>query len=274
MNYGPRMRIRAQLNNLNGVSLSIAKWLLQFDEIQSDPADLTTGMIARELEVSRAAVVRFAQKLGYTGFVEFRNAWIQETKPPSFQPEQNQPLPKAMDAAVKMTSAAINDLLTSLNTREWRRAVEMICTAKTITWYGVGQSRPIAMMGDQRLTAALRYSRMVNDFHELNEVAPVIGDGDVIIIVSHTGIWKNITELLEPCKGRGTKIIVLTGQPDSVIGRFADLVLLAPSREITVNKSAQVLYGPKALLMDMLLFEVIQQLAEVSVFWGEKKLQD
>ncbi|HHV43321.1 MAG TPA: hypothetical protein GXX57_01460 [Firmicutes bacterium] len=64
---------------------------------------------------------------------------------------------------------------------------------------------------------------------------------------------------MAPCPERGAKIIGTTGQPDSPIGLFADIVLLAFSREKTINNRSQVLYSPKELLVDMLVFAVIEQ---------------
>lgn len=56
-------------------------------------------------------------------------------------------------------------------------------------------------------------------------VTPSIKNGDLLIAASCSGETKSVQLFLEQAKAVGATIIIITGNPDSAMGRLADIVL-------------------------------------------------
>lgn len=129
------------LNHTQGFSdghRAIAAWLL---EHRNEAPTLTTKQIARATFTSPAAVVRFAQKLGYNGFEELRSELARESVylNQHFRGvDANQPLSandSMMTVAAKVSALAretTDDTLSLMDEATLARAVELMEHARAI----------------------------------------------------------------------------------------------------------------------------------------------
>jgi D-sedoheptulose 7-phosphate isomerase len=52
--------------------------------------------------------------------------------------------------------------------------------------------------------------------------------GDVLLAISTSGASKNVVAAVDAAKARGVRVIVLTGRPDTALGRAADVAIVTP----------------------------------------------
>lgn len=95
----------------------------------------------------------------------------------------------------------------------------------TVILTGIGKAGLIA----RKISATLASTGTQSIF--LHPVEALHGDigrarrGDVCIALSHSGQTEELTRLLDHLKGRGAKVIALTGSADSPLGRNADVTI-------------------------------------------------
>lgn len=65
-----------------------------------------------------------------------------------------------------------------------------------------------------------------------DSTVPGIGKGDLLVVSSGSGETKTILDLVEIAKKNGTGILLVTGNPESSMGKLADnvITLVAPSK--------------------------------------------
>lgn len=90
---------------------------------------------------------------------------------------------------------------------------------------GIGKAGLIA----QKISATLASTGTQSIF--LHPVEALHGDlgrlqrGDVVVALSHSGQTEELVRLLDHLKSRGARLIAVTGEPDSPLGRHADVTI-------------------------------------------------
>lgn len=123
---------------------------------------------------------------------------------------------------------------------DFEKAVEMIldCSARVVVT-GIGKSALIA----QKMVATFNSTGTPSVFmHTADAMHGDLGaimPADVVIMISKSGNTPEIKSLVPVLRGLGNKIIAITANPDSYMGRGADCILNAyVSREVCPNNLA------------------------------------
>ena len=271
---GPIIRIRACLNQLDGAFLKIATWLLKLPPDNIKASNLTTGEIARCLNLSRATVVRFCRHLGYQGFPEFKSAWIQEvSSTKEIKDVSKSEFPEGAQRVIDMTIQSMRATVGSINGEAFEKVVDAMVRASTVVWFGCpGDSAFLALSGEHKMTRAARRSRATSDVQHLRDLAQTVTAGDVLVLISHSGRWQFVVDALKPFRNKGCLIVAVTSQIDSVMAHAADVVLLAASRDISLGDGPLAFRAPQLMLIDMMVLETAQRTGSVSLRWEEHKV--
>ena len=120
---------------------------------------------------------------------------------------------------------AVNELKKNIN-RDFEQALQLILNAKgRIVVTGVGKTGIIA----QKLSATLSSTGTPSLFlHSAEAIHGDLGrviEEDVVIILSYSGESEEIRKLLPVLKKIGAKIISITGNIQSLMARYSDIVL-------------------------------------------------
>jgi len=274
MPIGPITRMRACLDTLDGVFLRMASWFMQLTPENIQVEELTTGKIAAKLGISGASVVRFCYKLGYPNFASFKMALMVELLDPaaSAAAESRLNYPPAASKVIERTLPSMSLTLKTINPALFNRAVEAMCRASMVIWYGFpGDSAHLAMSGEHKMTRSSLRARATTDIRELEALTRIISPGDVVIAISQSGRWEGAARAMEEFRKRHGTIICITGQADSVMARAADIILLTAARDISLGGEPLALRAAQLMLIDMLVLEVASRLQSVSLEWIEPK---
>lgn len=268
----PVSAIRARLGQLSGNSLKLATWLINLRPGEVPHAQFTTGEISRLTGLSRSAVVRFCQELGYEGFADFKAAWIKAStaaqsdgKPPHFSPAANR--------VIDMVLPSMTATLATLDPNEYNRAVEALCKASTVVWFGIpGDAAFLAQSGEHKMIRAALSARSSSNPRELASLSRLARKGDVLVVISQSGNVQVIADVFPEFKRRGAAIVAITSQVESVLTDAADIVLLTAARNVTLGGAPLGLRAPQLLLIDMLVLDVIERIAPVPLEWDDPAL--
>jgi DNA-binding MurR/RpiR family transcriptional regulator len=111
------------------------------------------------------------------------------------------------------------------------RAVDALCKAKKIFFFGVGSSAPVAQDAYYRFMRIGLPAYSGTDPHISLVSASMLDSNSVAVGISHTGRTKSTIRALETAREKGAAVIVITSSIGSPITGIADINLVVLSNE-------------------------------------------
>lgn len=253
--------IRAKYSTLSEKEKRIADFILQHPKESVNPS---IEALAERIGISESTMVRFARKLGYSGYQRFRIALARETVPPSEQLFETD-LPQGEDPVALVFANARRSLEATyekIDRAGIQKAAKRLCEASAVYLMGLGGSNILAQDAYHKLIRTGINCHYACDYHLQLMLASQATSTAVAVLISHTGSAHDTLALAEELHSNGCFIIVLTSNTRSPLARLADLVLLvstAPHSMVSESFSARI---TSLVLIDILYVEVLGQLGE------------
>ena len=196
--------------------------------------------IAQECEVHPSAIVRFAQRFGYSGFSEMQDVFRQAyTDQAGATPDYQQRIRKLIstrDAALSVgdltrefiaaSSTGLDDLGASLDDAQLEAAVNLLLKAENIYVIGVRRSFPIASYIAYALEHTDKRAHLVSGLGGMHrEQMRSIRPRDVAIAISFSPYGKETQQCIKVAQDKGAKVLVITDSKLAPLARSADALL-------------------------------------------------
>lgn len=195
------------------------------DHVLNYPLDLqryNAMNIAETCNVSRSAVIRFCQKLGFTGYADFQRAVLSEL--------ENAP-PQTISGgscALDIYRSCLMELQEKADMNTIAAVSDLIVHSKRVLCYGIDHSGYSARQMAFRLLRSRIDASFVGVSSEFTPFSNVFGPGDTVIVFSISG-QKTLAEDLERFRSRRVGVILFTMNTNASIKSLADHVILLPS---------------------------------------------
>jgi len=232
-------RIRLLESSLKGADAKLAEY------VREHPSEMiyrSVADVAQASSVSEATVVRFARKLGLSGFQDLKLHLAREVISPirsiheAISPED--PPAVVLRKVFGSHVAALNDTLQVVDPISIAKAVEAIAKARHVYFIGVGTSGPNTLDAYNKLFRLGIPCSAHTDSHLQAMVIGMTGPEDVVIAITHSGNTKDPVTTLELAHKRGATTIAITNFSRSPISRVADIVLYTASSETRFRAEA------------------------------------
>jgi DNA-binding MurR/RpiR family transcriptional regulator len=232
-------QIRSRLPNLAVAERQVADWVLQNSE---DVIHASMARVAQQCGVSDTTVLRFCRAAGFKGYMDLKLSIARDLASPTqiiHDDVAEGDTPPVVAQKVFMSHIqALYDTLEVLDKDALSRAVEMILEAERIFIIGVGTSNSIVNEAYNKFfRLGLDCHAQTDSYLQLME-ASLVGEGTLVIAISHSGSSTDPILTLEEAKRNGAKSIVITGNAESPLTKFADVTLLAVSQETRAESIA------------------------------------
>lgn len=219
------------LPRLKGTTQKVAEFILNSPQ---ETINLTVTELGVRIGVSEASIVRFAQALGYSGFHALKIRLAESiVSPMLFVHEDIKPddtpaiaVQKAMTVALR----SLEDTIQILSIDVLEAAIYALCNSRQIVLFASGNSIPIAMDLNFRLTKIGLSSRFSIDPTMQEMYASLATPEDVAIGISHTGSSKDTVYALELAKQKGARTICITNHSEAPLTRHGDFCLFTATR--------------------------------------------
>ena len=219
------------LPQLSGSAQKAAQYIITAPR---ETINLTITELAVRSGVSEASIVRFAQSLGYSGFHALKIGLAEDLVSPMLLVNEDLSLDDGAALSVQkaMTTGmrSLEDTVRILDAAVLEAAVQLLCQARRIELFASGNSIPIAMDLNFRLTKIGLHSRFSIDPTVQEMYASLTTAEDVAVGISHTGSSKDAVYALELANSRNAGTICITNHSDSPITRCADYSLFTSTR--------------------------------------------
>lgn len=225
------VKITAMKNQLTSMEKRIAEYVLEDPERIKN---LNTYDVAKNCKVSQATIVRFAKKMGFSGFPEFKltlsqdignrkaeshiNIMHEELKP-------NDTFEIIGKKVANENIRAVNNTYEITDFNELEKAVQAINKARKIMLAGVGFSGIVAKDFYFKLMELGKVASFENDSHMQLSYISTMNENDILFVISHSGKTLELFNLVKVAKNRGIKIITLTNVANNPIRELGDIKL-------------------------------------------------
>ncbi len=228
------LNIKVLYDKMGKAERRIADWLL---DNPGEIIPLSIVELAERCGCGEATIVRFARRLGFSGYQDMKISLAQESGTASASATVD-----ASDSAADIFQKVCNDIYLSLektkpvlSDADLQRACETISNARRIVVFGLGNSAPIAKDAEHKFLRAGLHAVAYSDNHMQVIAASHLAKDDVVLAISHSGSSKDIVDACEIAKKAGATVIAITNAGKSPIRACSDILLHTSSDETKYN---------------------------------------
>lgn len=227
-----RLKIKTLYRDLSKKEKMIADYILKNPKKASRS---TINEIANELNIADSTFFQFTKKLGFDGFRDFRNDLLTEEFDSEISIHEN--ISKKDDSLLMAKKVfdssiqALEDTKKLLIGNELTKAVQIILESEITTFFGIGGSSITAMDAYHKFMRSPIKCQHSTDYHIQLMQASLLTKHDCAFLISHTGLTNEAIKIAEVAKENGTKLIVVTSYPLSILAKMADVVFISSSEE-------------------------------------------
>ncbi|MDH3432204.1 MAG: MurR/RpiR family transcriptional regulator [Gammaproteobacteria bacterium] len=217
-------KIQQQMPDLSRAEQRVARWVTQHPK---RAAKATLAEVARECGASEPTVIRFCRRIGLGGFRDFTiELTAALSRPASYTHRDVRADDDIADAAAKVMESSIQalvDVRSRLSSMPIAAAVQSMSGARQLAFAGLGASGHVALDSCHKFFRLGIPCTPLTDTPTILQYASIAGPGDVLIVVSQTGRWPEISRAAELAQNGGAAVIALTN-PETHLAAVADIV--------------------------------------------------
>jgi DNA-binding MurR/RpiR family transcriptional regulator len=240
---------------------------------------LSSAALAETIGRSQSSIVKFAQKLGCSGYQDLRLA-VSEARAREWhgQPgmihgsiEVGDGFPTILQKLLGSKLRAMQQTLAANDEQDVRRAVALIDGARRIHLAGVGASSLVALDFSYKLMKLGRNVLHNADSHVQMAAAATLGPEDVLVALSYSGSSIETLRTAECARAHGARVVAILGLADNPMLRVADICLHTVADEERVRSSAITARDAQLLLTDLLFLLLVQVQPDANDFIHESE---
>ena len=228
------LKLREVKNDLSIKELEVAQYIISHSQAVKN---MSIQTLAKLNCVSTSTILRLCNKLGYSGFSDFKVDLIssspQKLSTDILQDDinLNDTLQDVNRKVQAMEKSSIDDTHSIVNLNALDNAIDLIIASNKIVIFGVGSS---GLVGKELEYQLIKIKKDVNchfDSHISRSIVSTLGKNDLIIIISHSGETPECVELLKLAESLKVPSIAITKMGQSQISLLANIVLHTTSME-------------------------------------------
>lgn len=225
-----------------------------------DVADLSFKKLSAELHISTASLVRFAQKLGYSGYREFvfqyRKSLAQKEEPAKSR------LADSTQSVLDCYQELLDKSCSLVDEQQITRVVRLIAQKSRVFFYGMGSSGLVAQEIASRFIRIGVDAESVVDSHKLLMNHVRLDDNCLVIAISISGTTREIVEALEKAHQNGAASVLVTSmRRPAQQADLGEVMLVAVKERMKYGEAISPQFAA-LLLMDVLYAHYVQQDSE------------
>ena len=192
--------------------------------------------LAKMADVSEPTVNRFCRRLDTKGFPDFKLHLAQSLANGTPYVNRNVEEDDSVDAYTskifESVMASLDTVKANLDVAAINRAVDLLTQAKKISFFGLGASAAVA---HDAMNKFFRFNIPVVYFDDIvmqRMSCMNSSEGDVVVLISHTGRTKSLVEMAHLARENDATVIAITSR-DTPLAQEASLPLLLDVPEDT-----------------------------------------
>ncbi|NBI89905.1 MurR/RpiR family transcriptional regulator [Lachnospiraceae bacterium] len=202
-----------------------------------EAVEMDIHTMAKKCFCSPATIVRICKKNGFSGFKELKQVlwndinFSKQLMQANLTAPSDEKIPNIVAKVLNTNIIAIQNIYNLLDFDELGRIVELLLSVRYVYLYGIGASFLVAKDFQQKLERINKRTFLYEDIHLQLISSTNMESGDMAIIVSYSGLTKEIIEIAKNVKMCGGKIIAITKYGTNKLSSMSDYNLFVPMLE-------------------------------------------
>lgn len=223
--------------------------------------------VSENIGIASSTIIAAVKKLGYSGFREFKLALASELLNPAgawkHVPASKEPEGTNTYRQVVLSNiAALEESLETMKYSLIQDVASLLLNAGHIYIFGVGTSGVLAREAHDFFFRLGLNSSFSEDLHYQLLAATRLKEGDIALLISQTGINKDIINIAEKIKETGQTIIGISNYMGTPFAKYTDL-LLAPLTMLSATHDNNFSFRiPILCIIETLYYTVSEQMGE------------
>jgi DNA-binding MurR/RpiR family transcriptional regulator len=235
----PMVLISSHYKSLTKSEQKVADYVMNQTE---EAVYLTVTDLAEKVGVGETTVIRFCRKLNYKGYQDFKLAVAQSKTAPAEKMDREIADTDSLEVvAVKITqqnTKTLSDTLELFEGKHLQKVIDLLLETRQISIFGIGSSGLTAQDAEHRFMRMGFNVSYSTDSHVMAMKAALAKEGDVVIGISTSGSTMDVVDTMRIAKENRAKVICITNHGRSPITKYADVILLAASKESPLQGGA------------------------------------
>lgn len=242
--------INKQFDSFSETEKRLATHFIKLDN------ELTTKTIAQlsdETDISQTTIFNFVKKLGFKGFQQFKiQLATHQSQPISFSTlpyhseiSSDDNSDEIAQKIIESNIRSLNILNTSLSRTSLDEAINLITQSERLHFFGSGGSSIVALDAYHKFIRTKFSCNYIFDYHMQLSYSTKLNEGDCVFLFSHSGLSREPLNLARQLAKQKAKVIVMTGNPDSPLLKYAQGRFIISSEEgpfRSESLAARILY--------------------------------
>ena len=255
------VKMRTVREELSANEKKIADYILKNSALIRD---YSSQNLAASVGVSQSSIIKFSQKLNYTGFTDLKLA-IHEAVVKSGEDEQSAVngagVVEQPDSHQKQLYNIKNEaVLTTIELNDEKRvhaAVKVLEKSKRIQIIALGAGSLVARnFASMLIQIGKSVIAEVDTYIQLSSIA-TLGKGDAVLVISFSGQSEKMISLTKQAKKAGVTIISLTNYSANPIRSLADVQLFSVNRQASFEVPQIISSASQQHVVDVLFSSMI-----------------
>ncbi len=211
-----------------------------------EAAFLSVVEIGERSGVSKATVVRFAQRLGFDGFMPFRSALQQAVRQAYANTDRFQLIDEAGGESVykvaRQDVSNINKTIENLNIVAFNQIADLLASSSTIYTYGLGVSSLVSQIMSYSLNQVANRAFSVQDGQlSFEEQLMYMTPEDALVCLSFPPYSKRTIEAAEMARKKGVKVVGITDLQTAPVTEHCNHYICVESENLLFTNSIAAL---------------------------------
>ena len=266
-----RMIIASHETELTDMERDIARYFLSSEARQHS---LSSSRVTKLLHVSKAALTRFSQKCGFTGYREFVYHFNEEAKNQQQEEEHDELTLSVLQRYHHVSNVTEN----FVKDPQLEHVADLIDQADRVYYFGIGSSSLVAREMKVRLMRLGVAGEVVTDQDGFTWTTSILDSSCLVLGFSLSGKTNAITDSLVKAKENGAKTVLVTANPAWIHHDFTEVVPAAPLPSNTyIDRISAVL--PLLIVVDLIYAHFLSKNRDeketvFNRYWENKKLSN
>ena len=261
--------IASHESELTDMERDIAQYFLSSEARQHS---LSSSRVTELLHVSKAALTRFSQKCGFSGYREFVYHFNEETKNQK-QVQEHDELTLSVLQRYHHVSNVTEGLIKD---SQLDRVAELIDQADRVYFFGIGSSGLVAREMKLRLMRLGVVCEALTDQDGFAWTTSILDSSCLVIGFSLSGSTSSISDSLLNAKEKGAKTILITSNPAAIHQGFTEVLPAAALPSNTYIDRISAIF-PLLIVVDLVYAHFLSKNREqkevvFNSYWENKKL--
>jgi len=223
---GCRLKLQAHYDSLKSAERKAA------DFLKTNPSfvgSFTIAQCAKAAGCSEPTFVRLARRLGYSGFADLKSdinsAESASEAPRYLSGDGEDTLESALNRVFGLAVQALNDTVKIIDYAEYKRALDILARAKRVCFAGIGDAAAVAMAAHIKFLRLGYESQCITDPDVMLMSASNFGEGDVFVLISHSGRTKCIVNVAKLLFKSPATVLSITNYPMTPLAKKSHICL-------------------------------------------------